>query len=146
MKRIIVFALCLSSISCTHSEVVATLEAAVDAAITEDSIVRPQDIPALAVVTNTCLDPAETILAGTLASPALKVIEIGQACVQAAAILNGNVYMVAVTLALNSFLQAVQAAGALTANVRSVTIRKPDANRLAKIRIKIDKLEANLRK
>lgn len=138
--------------ACTSDQVTASLEAAVDAAIAADSIARPQDAPYLALAT-TCLDQAETILAGS-ATPAIKAGQISAACATAVAgQASAPVTVQAVSAALNVFLSHVSslAAQIQLSNPAAVNaflgspVAKLSRSKLKKIRAKLEKLKAHRR-
>lgn len=152
MKKLLLIPLLVSLSACASDQITTTLEATVDAAIAADSITRPQDASYLATVT-ICLDQAETILASGV-SATIKATTIGAECASAVAAGNGNIGVQAVAAALNAFLKS------LNVTVSEIKFSNPQfvnswtnskegkisKSKLKKIRKKIDKLKASLKK
>lgn len=141
----LVAALCLTA--CTAGQITSTLEAAVDAAIAADSVIRPQDAPDLALITG-CLDQAETVLAGS-ASPAIKATTIAADCAAAVSAARSSTTLAAVSAALSTFLHAVDRTSAEIQFARPEMVNafagsaqeKVSAKALKRIRAKIEKLK-----
>lgn len=143
----------LSLVACTQSQVVSSLEATLDAAIAADSIVRPQDGPYLAEISD-CLNAAISEL-GTTATPAIKASTIALGCARAVEQGNGApIQLQAVVGALNAFLASVESTKTAIvfshpelvnsfAGGKVTQISKSDLKKLQK---KLDKLKRKLHK
>lgn len=143
----------LSLVACTQSQVISSLEATLDAAIAADSIVRPQDAPYLAEISD-CLNLAIGELA-TTATPAIKASTIALGCAKALSDGNGApIQLQAVVAALNAFLSNVESTK--TAIVFSHPefansfaggkVTKVSKSDLKKLQKKLDKLKRKLHK
>lgn len=108
MKPLLLATLCLTLASCSGDPVTQALEAAVDAAIAADSILRPQDAPYLTLATG-CMDGAASVLETTGLTPLQQAGQIAQQCAAAVAGETGApVTVQAVIAALNAFLKVVE--------------------------------------
>ena len=107
MKKLLLLPLLLALGACTTDQVTATLELAVDAAISASNVVAPQDV-VFENLAYSCLNNASTILDSTSLSPIQKGEQITANCLQATnAGVNTSSEVKAVVTALANFLQQV---------------------------------------
>ena len=107
MKKLILLPLLLCLGACTTDQVTATLELAVDAAISASNVIAPQDIIYENLV-YACLNNASTILDSTTLSPLQKGEQVTAGCLQAnEAGSKASPAVMAVINAVKSFLDQV---------------------------------------